>query len=99
MEMHHARQNTFTGAADGGADTGSPAATLFPSEAPLDGSTKFYDLTIEAATATSFTLRATPKNAQAGTGYLELLSTGAKRWDRNVVNNTIDTTTLENTWD
>jgi type IV pilus assembly protein PilE len=83
MERRYTIQNTFTGAAAGGADTGAPAATVFPSEAPLDGSSKYYDLTIQAATATTFTLRAAPKGAQAGDGYLELLSSGLKRWDVN----------------
>jgi len=98
LEKRYARQNTFLGAAAGGADTGAPAANLFPSELPLDGDRKYYDLTITAATVNTFTLRATPKNAQAGTGFLELDSTGARRWDRDD-NGVIDGTTLENSWD
>lgn len=73
------------GSSDG--DTGAP--TVFFSEAPLDGATKYYDLAIQAVTPTSYTLRASPKGAQAGDGYLDLTSTGARRWDRNN-NGTID---------
>jgi len=54
---------------------------MFPDESPLEGGNKFYDLTITAATGSSYTLRATPKGAQAGNGVLELDSTGARRWD------------------
>lgn len=82
MERRFTDQNTYTGAANGGGDTGSPASAVFPSEAPLDGGDKYYDLTISAAATGSYTLRATPKGAQAGNGILELDSSGARRWDR-----------------
>ncbi len=81
MERRYTIENTFTGAAAGGANTGAP--TIFPTQSPLEGSTKYYNLTIQAATATTFTLRATPIGSQAGDGYLELLSSGLKRWDVN----------------
>lgn len=81
MERHFTVNNTYLGAGAGGADTGAPA--IFPTEAPLDGSAKYYDLTINAATLTTYTLRATPKNAQAGDGNLEIDNTGAKRWNGN----------------
>lgn len=93
MERHYATNNSYEGAASGGADTGAPA--IYPDEAPLDGNTKYYDLTIQAAGATSFTLRAAPKGAQAGDGMLELDSTGARRWDSDA-STTFDT--AENTW-
>ncbi|SNC76528.1 type IV pilus assembly protein PilE [Marinobacter sp. es.048] len=79
MERHYASSNTYEGAADGGGDTGSPG--IFPDETPLEGNDKFYDLTITAATDSTYTLRATPKSIQAGNGILELDSTGARRWD------------------
>lgn len=79
MERHRAVNGTYLGA--GSPNTGSPS--IYPDEAPIDGNQKFYDLTIAAVTATSYTLRATPKNAQAGTGILELDHTGARRWDKN----------------
>lgn len=93
MERHYATNNSYEGAASGGADTGAPA--IYPDEAPLDGNAKYYDLTIQAADATSFTLRAAPKGAQAGDGMLELDSTGARRWDSDA-STTFDTG--ENTW-
>lgn len=80
MERYYASANTYEGAASGGNDTGSPG--IFPDEAPLEGNSKFYDLTIAAATGSTFTLRATPKSVQAGDGVLELDSTGARRWDQ-----------------
>jgi len=57
---------------------GAPA--IYASEAPLDGRTKYYDLTIQAATASSYTIAAAPKNAQAGDtcGTLTLTHTGAR---------------------
>lgn len=93
MERHFTANNTYMAAASGGGNTGAPA--IYPTEAPLDGGTKFYNLTIQAATATTFTLRATPKNGQAGDGMLELDNTGARRWDANK-NGAFDAG--ENTW-
>jgi type IV pilus assembly protein PilE len=93
MERHFTANNTYLGAADAGGNTGAPG--IFPSQAPLDGGTKFYDLTIQAATATSFTLRATPVGGQAGDGLLEMENTGARRWDANK-NGAFDAG--ENTW-
>jgi type IV pilus assembly protein PilE len=55
---------------------------IFSTQSPIDGGTPYYCLTIQAATATTYTLRATPINAQAGNGLLELDSTGVRRWDR-----------------
>ena len=94
MERHFTANNTYKGAADSGSDTGAPA--IYPDEAPVDGSAKYYNLTIESADATKYTLRATPKNGQAGDGILELTSTGIRSWDRN---NDGTTTTAEQTLD
>lgn len=81
MEGHHTTNNSYRGAADGGGDTGPPA--IYAKEAPVSGSTKYYDLTIVApVTASAYTLRATPKGAQAGDGFLELTSTGIRSWDK-----------------
>ena len=81
MERHFTINNTYLGAATSGGNTGSPA--IFPTEAPVDSNTKYYDLTIQSATATTYTLRATPKNQQAGDGNIEIDHTGAKRWNGN----------------
>ena len=78
MERHFTANNSYLGA--GSPNTGSPS--IYPNEVPMDGSTKFYDLTIAAATASTYTLRATPKNGQAGNGILELTSTGIRTWDK-----------------
>lgn len=86
MERHFAATNSYRAAAAGGNDTGTPAVTTFLTQCPIDGSTKFYNLTIEAADDTSYRLRATPINGQAGTGMIELDSAGRKAWDANASN-------------
>jgi type IV pilus assembly protein PilE len=67
--------------ANGTGDTGAP--TIFPTQSPKDGATKFYNLTINAVTASSYTLRATPIGGQVGDGILELTNTEIRRWDKN----------------
>jgi len=94
MERHFTANNSYLGAGAGGADTGAPA--IYATQSPLDGTSKFYNLTIQAATATTYTLRATPINGQIGNGLMELLSTGQKRWDKN--NSGDATGTGENNW-
>lgn len=94
MERRFTTNSTYAGAATGGANTGAP--TIFSTEAPVDGSPKYYDLTISAATAASFTVRATPKGAQSGDGFIELDHTGARRWDKN--NNGVASDAGENNW-
>jgi type IV pilus assembly protein PilE len=71
MERYYTQNNTFAGAAlgDGG---------IFPDESPVDGSSKFYDLSIDAASATGYTIQATPKNNQASDGCLEMTSIGSR---------------------
>ena len=78
MERRFTVMNTYKGAATGGADTGEP--TIYPTEAPIDGGTKYYGLTINAADGSSFTLWAAPKGAQASDpcGTLTLTHTGTK---------------------
>jgi type IV pilus assembly protein PilE len=79
---------------------GTGAATpphIFPSQAPLDGTTKYYDLSISAITANTYTLRATPiaGTAQANNGMIELTHTGIKRWD---ADNSGGFSAAENNW-
>ena len=50
-------------------------------EAPRDAGTKFYDIAVQTASASSYRLRATSKNDQAGDGFLEITSSFAKAWD------------------
>ena len=80
MQRYFAENNTYLGAANGGADTGAPAATLFPSQSPVGSDTVAYNLTISAATATSFTVQATPTGGQASDdcGNLTLTSTNVR---------------------
>nr|WP_094625728.1 type IV pilin protein [Marinobacter vinifirmus] len=85
MERYYTdNRNTYLGAADGGSNTGKPHSSVFPSQAPLDGATKFYNLTIASANRNSYTLQASPiaGSAQAGDGNLQLLSNGTRRWQK-----------------
>ena len=95
MQRHFTtNNNSYLGAATGGADTGTP--TIFPAQAPLDGATKYYNLRITSAPGDgTYTLRATPIGAQTGDGILELDSTGVRRWDKD--NNGVFSA-AENTW-
>lgn len=87
MERHYTETNSYcdaggTGGANscGGAtnDTGSPS--IFSIKSPIDGNDKYYDLTIQAANANTYTLRATPAGGQASDscGNLEITHTGVK---------------------
>jgi type IV pilus assembly protein PilE len=100
MERYYTQNNSYLGAgtdANTNGDLSSAGApTIFPTQSPIDGNTKYYNLTIEDSTATSYILRATPIGLQASDGYLELLSTGQRRWDRN--NDTDTNDTDENSW-
>jgi type IV pilus assembly protein PilE len=69
----------------------SGTATALPfNQSPQDGTAKYYNIGLVAG-QTTYTLRATPiaGTPQASDGYLELLATGARRWDTNN-NNAID---------
>lgn len=80
LELAQFMERYYT--ANGRYVTGSNAAPTLPfSEAPKDGSTKYYDLGFAAApTASGYTLQAAPKNAMSGDhcGTLTLAHTGAK---------------------
>lgn len=87
MERYHTQNGSYLGA-DGGTAAISntlTAPTIFPTQAPLDGATKFYNLRIFNLTANSYELRAVPiaGTAQADHGFIQLLSTGQRGWDRN----------------
>ena len=91
MERYFTENGTYLGAAGTDItpeDTGTPR--IFPGATPVDGEFKFYNLTIAAASAGSYTLRATPINAQEEDGILELQSTGIERWDKNNDGDTSD---------
>ena len=80
MQRFFAENNTYLGAANGGGNTGAPAATVFPSQSPISNDSVAYNLTISAATVTSFTLQATPTGTQVGDdcGNLTLTSTNIR---------------------
>jgi type IV pilus assembly protein PilE len=76
MERFYTENMTYVNA-----EIGSDAGDIFPDEAPLDGSAKFYTLVIDSQTATAFRIEAQPKNGQGG-GTIALLSTGERdNWD------------------
>lgn len=78
MERHYSINGSYLGAGAGGADTGAPA--VFDTACPIDGGAATYNLTISAATASTFTIQAAPTGAQAGDrcGTLTLTNTGVK---------------------
>lgn len=78
MERHYNQKMSYAGAADG---NGVPV--VFPSQAPLDGSRKYYDLQISSADVNGYTLLATPIGGQDGDGDLRLTGTGQRAWDKN----------------
>jgi len=68
MERFFTTNNTYVGvgtAGDGGNTSGAPANAFYPSTCPIDGGTPSYNLTIQSATTTTYTLQATPINGQA----------------------------------
>ncbi len=84
MERYRTDTNSYDNAHTGTGYPNPPKSTVYPSQTPIDSSTKFYNLTLQAADNSGYTLRATPigGTAQDGDGYLELTSVGFKRWDK-----------------
>ena len=82
MERYYTINNTYENTTQGGALPGSPLATLYPSEAPLEGATKYYDLRITDAQVGSYSLAAMPKGNtdqfKDKCGTLTLTSTGVR---------------------
>ena len=85
MERHQSNLFSYEGAASGGGNTGAPAifASYSPSSEPE--ANKRYNLTIVAADATSYQLKAAPVagTGQANDGALFYYSDGRKGWDKN----------------
>lgn len=73
MERHYTVNGRYTAA-------GGAAPALPFSESPRDGNARYYDLSFlpDSVSANTYTLRAVPKNAQAGDrcGTLNLTHTG-----------------------
>lgn len=84
MERYKSDNSTYAGAEAGTSFPSAPKATVYPAQAPIDSDDKYYTLTIESSSPTSYTLRATPigGTAQDGDGFMEITSTGIKRWDK-----------------
>ena len=90
MERFYTENNRYD------VDTGGTAVArpVGLREAPRDTGAKAYDITVAAAAAT-YTLTATPKNVQAGDGFVQLTNTFAKGWDRD---NNGALSTAEQSW-
>jgi len=78
MERFYTVNNTYQGAAAGGGNTGAPA--IFSTTCPVDGGNPTYNLTIQAATTSTYTVQAAPTGPQAGDqcGSFTLTNTGLK---------------------
>lgn len=78
MERHYSVNGSYLGAAAAGANTGAPA--IFSASCPVDGGAATYNLTIQAATASTYNLNAAPTGAQTGDkcGTLTFSNTGVK---------------------
>lgn len=76
MERFFTVNGTYVGA--GPTVPGAPA--IFPTTCPIDGGAATYDLTIQAATASTFTIHAAPTGVQTGDkcGTLTLNNRGVK---------------------
>lgn len=81
----NAMERYKTGSGQGSYDSaslGSASSDVFPAEAPLEGSTKYYNLTLPASelTDSGYTILATPKGAMVGDGRLTITHTGRRCW-------------------
>jgi len=78
MERFYSVNGSYLEAAAGGADTGAPA--VFSTSCPIDGNTPTYDITIEAAEASTYLLHAAPTGVQTDDkcGTLSYSNTGVK---------------------
>jgi type IV pilus assembly protein PilE len=82
LERNYTVRSTYLGTNTGSDANGSiPSSTVFPSEAPLEGDVKFYDLRM-VLTADSYVLLAIPKGGQVGDGRIRLSSTNQRGWDK-----------------
>lgn len=78
LERFYSVNSTYLGAAAGGANTGAPA--VYATSCPVDGGTPNYNLTIQAATASTYALSAVPVGDQTSDkcGTLTFSNTGLK---------------------
>jgi type IV pilus assembly protein PilE len=98
MERWASNNFDYLGAADtngdgtGDANTGNPAAAVWAPRSVIAGR---YTVTINAATATTFTLRANPIAQMAGDGFMTINEAGQQAWDED---NNGSIGTGENKW-
>jgi type IV pilus assembly protein PilE len=83
MERHFTENNSYCEAGtttSGSCDDATGAPTIYSTQSPVDGGTVYYNLTINAADDTTFTLHAAPTGIQANDdcGTLTLAHTGAR---------------------
>ena len=80
MERNFTENSSYQGLATAGANNGTPATNFYPGKCPIEGTNRFYNLTIAAPTPTTYTITATRFGAQAGErcGDLTLTNTGLK---------------------
>ena len=78
MERHFTLNSTYLGAGTTGGNTGAP--TIYSASCPVDGGTQTYALTIQAVTASTYTVQAAPAGLQAGDkcGSFRYTNTGLK---------------------
>lgn len=78
MERFFTVNSTYLGAGAAGGNTGTP--TIFSTTCPIDGGAATYNLTIQAATASTYTVQAAPVGRQTADkcGTLTLTNTGLK---------------------
>ncbi|HEB63261.1 MAG TPA: prepilin-type N-terminal cleavage/methylation domain-containing protein [Gammaproteobacteria bacterium] len=95
MARYQSQNLTYVGAAP--TVPGTPAPATFAAQIPVHSNKKTYNLTIQAVTASTYTLRATPISGgpQDGDGYLELSSDGKRGWDKD---NNGSISSAEKTW-
>ncbi len=81
MERHYTETGAYTGAGTVGGNTGAP--TIFSTKSPVDGTVKYYDLTIKAVTGTTYELWAEKSGAQESDicGDLTLTNSGLRGID------------------
>jgi type IV pilus assembly protein PilE len=78
MERYYTEKTTYVGAS-----LGSGSGDIFPNAAPIDRAEKYYKLSIESQTATTFVVKATATGIHAGDGDYTLDQTGARTWKGN----------------
>ena len=100
LERHYTTQvpSTYAGAAASGADTGSPS--IYATQAPIDGSNKACNLSIQSADATSYIISATPISGSVlnGDGVSSLTSQGVRCWYEGDTAYSRTTTTTCSSW-